>query len=207
MRQKTFKHYLLTFGMVFVFMLILEIISHSKGIYLLSGSLEPAEDSVWANTFSIFLYKDKEFVIGNYLIDILSLLIFPTLIAAIFFLIDFITGKIRKNRKVTPEVDKRLFEEFVEAIGSKLNKTHKFNAEDFRHFRENTKMQDCLKKLYEIYKYGEKEENNYHLVLRKFEKNTKEREAIEYLVAFTETKRKEAVAEELKKREKEEGSR
>jgi len=197
MKKKTFKYYLMTYIMVFVFLIILEVISHSKGDYLISSALEIKEGSIWASEFSIFIYKNVSFVVGKYVVDILCALIFPALMAFVFWLIDFVMDKIKsKPKKDDPKMDEKYYEDFVDEIGSKLNKTHKFNVEDFRHFRENTKVQECLKKLYQIYKSGETEENNYRLVLRKFDKGTQEREAIEYLIAFTETKRKEKETKE-----------
>lgn len=191
MKKGTPKYYILTFLMVFVFMTILMIISHAKGNYLISGTI--ATSGVWAKEFSIFLYKGHTYKLGLYLIDIGSIILFPVVFTMIFFLIDLGTGKIGNKKKQAAEKEEKKYETFIDEIGATLNTTHQFDVEDFRHFRDNAKFQEALKNLYKIYTDGENESTNntYFLIARKFEKGTKEREAVEYLITFTEQKRKE----------------
>ncbi len=183
MKKGSFKYYLVTFGLVFLFILIMLIMSHSQGLYLVSSQVKAT--GVWSKTFSIFLYKEKTFIIGNYLLDVLALIGFPVGFGLVFFGIDKLSYALKSKKKKEAEKEKEQYETFIDDIGAELNRVKKFNVEDFRHFRENEKMQECLKKLYFIYRDGETENNNYELVLRKFKKNTVERDAIEYLVSFT----------------------
>lgn len=189
MKRGTFKYYLITFLMVFGFMAVLMVISHIRGTYLVSSYI--TAKGVWANEFSIFLYKSRTFILGLYLLDILALVLFPVVFTGIFVLIDLAMGRLRTKKNAKKIDEKENYDKFVDSIGLDLSKTGKFNVEDFRHFRSNQKFQACLKTLYEIYSNGENEEKNYIHLLRKFDKGTKEKQAIEYLVAFTEKRRKE----------------
>ena len=186
MKKGTFKYYLGTFLMVFVFVLIMLIIAHAQGTYLVSSNI--TSTGVWAKVFHIFLYKNFDIVLGNYLLDLLCLFLFPLAFSLIFFGIDKITGLIKPKKKKTAEQEQLQYEKFCDDIASSLNKVKEFNVEDFRHFRSNNKFQECLKKLYLIYRDGESDNTNYALVLRKFEKGTTERNAIEYLITFTKKK-------------------
>lgn len=196
MKKGTFKYYLVTFAMVFVFMAVLMVVQHAKGAYLVSDSISVS--GVWANEISIFLYKSNTYKLGLYLIDIAALIVFPVVFTTLFFLIDLATGKIANKKKKGQAQEQEKYEHFVDDIGATLNSTHKFNVEDFRHFRDNQKFQDCLKNLYKIYIEGESETNSYYLILRKFDKGTQEREAIEYLITFTEKKHKEKLENDAK---------
>ena len=99
----------------------------------------------------------------------------------------------KTKKKALEEEDNKKYDTFVDTIGSELNKVKAFTVEDFRHFRENPKLQDCLKRLYDVYLYGEKEGSNYFLILRKFDKGTTERNAVEYLVTFTDKLREQNI--------------
>ena len=211
MKRGTFKYYLGTYLMVFVFVLIMMIIAHVQKTYLVSANL--VSSGAWAKTFHLFLYKDFEIVLGNYLLDILALVAFPLLFAGVFFAIDKATGAMKSKKKRNEEAERLAYEKFVDDIGSDLNKVKTFNVEDFRHFRSNEKFQDCLRKLFDIYRDGESDNTNYGLVLRKFDKGTVERNAIEYLITFTKRKaevdkdkieadRAERQAEALKEKER-----
>lgn len=186
MKRGTFKYYLGTFLMVFVFVLIMLVIAHAQGTYLVSSNV--TSKGVWSKSFHIFLYKNFDFVLGNYLLDLLCLFLFPLAFSIMFFMVDKLTGLIKPKNKKTAEQEQLAYEQFVDSIGASLNKVNDFNVEDFRHFRNNSKFQECLKKLYLIYRDGELENVNYSLVLRKFEKGTVERNAIEYLITFTKKK-------------------
>ena len=132
---------------------------------------------------------------SKFIFDLAAIFSFPAVLAIIFFLLDLGRGK--TGKKKTEQLEKEKYENFIDSIGKTLNQTHKFNVEDFRHFRENKKFQDCLKHLYEIYLNGETEELSYFTLLRKFDKGSQEREAMEFLITFTERKR----VEEAKKKE------
>ncbi len=195
MKRGTFKYYLITFLMVFVFMVIIMIVSHARDTYLISASINVK--GVWANEFSIFLYKNRTFLLGKYLLDLLMLFVFPLIFTMVFVIIDLAMGRLRTKKNKEASDSKEAYDKFIDEIGIELNKTRKFNVEDFRHFRSNVKFQGCLNTLYEIYKNGETENKSYLLLLRKFDKGTKEKEAMEYLVTFTERKRKEKVEKEF----------
>jgi len=201
MKKGTLKYYLSTFAMSYVFVLLLTIVSHSRGAYFVSGNLDFSGNM--AREITCFLYKGHTFVYGRFLIDEIGLIVFPIIFTFMFFLIDLLTKLIKGKKKREQEENERKYDEFVDDIGNELNRTHIFNQEDFRHFRENKKFQECLQKLYKIYTDGENEEVNYALVLRKFEKNTVERKAIEFLVVYTEKRRKlkETTSDENKKEE------
>ena len=196
MKKHGFTHYLKVFLLSFAFMIVLAVFSYTRKnaetgeyLYLVSSSINV--QGFWANEFVLF---GRTFKIGLLLIDLAAAIIFPLALTGIFLLLDIGRGKAGKKSK--EELNKERYEEFVDGIGHKLNQTHLFNVEDFRHFRENSKFQECLKKLYQIYSEGETEENTYFLVLRKFDKGTKERDAIEYLITYTGQKRQEFLDKE-----------
>lgn len=196
MKRHTFKHYLIVYSISFMFMVVLAVVAYLRvdqntgsHQYLISSSIPVS--GIMAETFTLF---GKEFVFGLFLVDVTAMILFPAALAFVFFLLDL--GRGRAGKKKTEEVEKEKYENFIDSIGKTLNQTHKFNVEDFRHFRENKKFQDCLKHLYEIYLNGETQELSYFLLLRKFDKGTQEREAMEFLITFTERKR---VEEEKKK--------
>jgi len=182
MKKRTPAYYLAVFGMLFAFMFILGIVSHAKGTYLVYNSLTTS--GIWSTEFSIFLYSGKTFILGPYLLDWAAIIVMPASLVLIFWLIDFSTGKLKGKKQKESEI----YESFVDSIGAELNGTHLFNVEDYRHFRENAKFQECIKTLYYIYDKGADDNHNYPLILRKFEKGTKERDAVEYLITFTEKK-------------------
>lgn len=196
MKRHTFKHYLIVFFISLAFMIVLGIVAYSrKDIitgshqYIVSSSVKVS--GAMANTFNIF---GKEFVLGLFLIDMVAVFGFPLALTLVFFLLDL--GRGRVGKKKPEQIEKEKFESFVDSIGRTLNQTHKFNVEDFRHFRENSKFQEALKRLYNIYLNGETEECSYFSIMRKFNKGTQEREAMEFLITFTERKR---VDEETKR--------
>ncbi|MCR5741096.1 MAG: hypothetical protein K6G38_01355 [Gammaproteobacteria bacterium] len=204
MKRRTFKHYLLVYGVSFLFMFVLAIVSYTRVNsetgeygYLVSSSINVS--GAMANEFSMF---GRPFIVGLFIIDMAAIFGFPLVLSLLFFIIDLARG--RTGKVSEEQVQKEAYEKFIDGIGSTLNKTHKFNVEDFRHFRENDKFQGCLKNLYEIYSNGETEENKYVLIIRKFQKGTKERDAMEFLVTFTEEKRQELVAKEKAKAVEEE---
>jgi len=180
MKKTGIKAYIPTFLMGIIFIGILTVMQETNGNFFfvqgLVGSVSKA---------------------GLYVLDWVFVLVFAVLFTAIFVVIDLVTGKFKTKSKLFKEYEQKHFDDFVDKIGGELNKVKLFNVEDFRHFRENNKLQECLKKLYQIYLYGETEECNYFLVLRKFQKGSTERSAIEYLVTFTEKERN-ANTEEIK---------
>lgn len=189
MKRRTFKHYLIVYAISFAFMVVLAVIAYMRTDantgshqYLVSSSLQVS--GAMAETFTLF---GKVFVLGLFLLDMVAVFFFPAALAIIFYLLDLGRGKVGKKK--TEEIEKEKYENFIDSIGKTLNQTHKFNVEDFRHFRENKKFQECLKHLYEIYLNGETEELSYFTLLRKFDKGTQEREAMEFLITFTERKR------------------
>ena len=197
MKRHTFKHYLIVYAISFMFMVVLAVIAYLRvdqntgsHQYLVSSTLSVS--GAMAQTFFMF---GKEFVLGLFLLDLAAIISFPAVLAIVFFLLDLGRGK--TGKKKTEQLEKEKYENFIDSIGKTLNQTHKFNVEDFRHFRENKKFQDCLKHLYEIYLNGETEELSYFTLLRKFDKGSQEREAMEFLITFTERKR----VEEAKKKE------
>lgn len=194
MKQKILKSYVVTFLMSFALILVLEIITHASGGYFLSSGM--TFEGKFAQTFNHFIFKSKEFVLGNYVVDLICLIAIPIVFTLLFFLIDVLTKVLKGKKKREAELEEMRYNDFADSIGKELNRLDTFSIEDFRHFRGNEKFQECLKKLYKIYKDGEDENNSYFLVLRKFEKRTKEREAIEYLITFTENKRKEKAGKE-----------
>ena len=202
MKRHTFKHYLIVFLISLAFMIVLAVVAYlRKDVntgghqYVVSSSINVT--GAMAQTFTLF---GIEFVVGLFLIDMVAVISFPLALSLIFFLLDL--GRGRVGKKKSEEVQKEKYETFIDSIGKTLNQTHKFNVEDFRHFRENKKFQECLKHLYDIYINGETEENSYYLMLRKFEKGSQEREAMEFLITFAERKKleesknKEEVSEE-----------
>ena len=98
------------------------------------------------------------------------------------------------------------YDEFINEVSRKMNESNAFNVEDYRHFRENQKFQETLKKLYMIYSEGETETLSYALLERKFKKGSKEKEAIDLLIAITKEKSavKETTNTEEEKEEKNE---
>ena len=195
MKRGTFKYYLITFLMVFVFMLVVMVISHARDAYLISTNIKVK--GIWASEFTMFLYKDRTFELGKYLLDLLMLVVFPLIFTLVFVVIDLSMGRLRTKKNKEAIDSKEAYDKFIDEIGIELNKTRKFNVEDFRHFRSNVKFQNCLNTLYEIYKNGESENKSYILLLRKFDKGTKEKEAMEYLVTFTDRKRKQKLEKEF----------
>ena len=186
MKKGSFKYYLGTYLITFVFVLIMIIISHAQKTYLVSANVEST--GAWAKVIHIFLYKDFDIVLGNYLLDLLCLILFPAVFSLLFFVIDKVTASIKPKNKRFKENEQLAYEKFVDEIGASLNRVKSFNVEDFRHFISNNKFQECLKKLFYIYRDGEDENNSYALVLRKFDKGSTERDAIEYLITFTKAK-------------------
>ena len=199
MEKRKFTYYLLVYGLSFVVMLMLMIFSYTRinnetgeyG-YFVSNSINVSGSM--AEEFAMF---GRSFKIGLFLIDIAALVLFPLALSLVFFLLDLGRGKIGKQSK--EKTDAESYEKFIDNIGTTLNQTHKFNVEDYRHFRENKKFQECLRSLYEIYVNGESDNYSYYLLMRKFDKGTKERDAIEFLITFAEQKRKEL---EEKRKEK-----
>lgn len=200
MKKRTPIYYLIMFLMVFVLMTVLTIVQHAKGAYLVSNTLEM--NGMWAEKFTIFLYKDYEFVIGLYILDLVAMILLPAILTVVFWLIDFVILKIKikRNKGEDPE----LYNKFIDEIGTELNSTHLFNVEDFRHFRENAKFQETLKELYFIYTKGPDDLHNYPHILHRFEKGTTERNAVEFLITFTEKKikAKPVITEETNKETK-----
>ena len=194
MKKNNFKYYLSTFLMVFAFVIILLIMAHSKGNYFIGTSIEPK--GKWAEEYHVFLYKNQTFIKGKYFVDLIAIIAVPLFFALMFAFVDFITNALKSKKKKAKETEEAKYDKFIDGIGAKLNETKMFNPEDFRHFRENNKFQECLKKLYQIYVNGETKEVNYFLLLRKFEKGTSERKAIEYLINYTEKLRGDMVVEE-----------
>ena len=201
MKKDSKRYYLSTFIMAFAFIFILTIISHAGGGYLISGSI--TFEGIWADTFQNFLYKDKTFIVGNYVLDIIAIFVFPLFFVIIFWLIDFLTKKLKSKKRRAEEEEREKYDEFINGVSKEMNATDKFNVEDYRHFRENQKFQECLKKLYLIYKEGETPNVNYALLERKFNKNSKEREAIDFLIDYTKRKRDEIESSNTPKTEEE----
>ena len=189
MKKESKRYYISTFIMALAFVLILNIITHAGGNYLISNSLEM--EGVWAQEFEIFLYKGKTFIVGNYVLDVVAIFAFPLFFVFIFWLVDFLVNKLKSKKRKAEEEAKMKYDEFINEISRKMNESNAFNVEDYRHFRENQKFQETLKKLYMIYSEGENENLSYVLLERKFRKGTKEKEAIDFLIAFTKEKRAE----------------
>lgn len=196
MKKGSFLYYLFLYGMVLVFMIVLVVSQHIKGGYLFLS--ETNATGFLANEFSIFLYKNRTFIVGLYILDIVSVVFGPALLVGAFFGIDKLTALIKKKKGVSQE-DTENYDKFVNAIGTDLNSTRKFNVEDFRHFRENSKFQNSLKDLFYIYDKGSDETHSYPLVLRRFEKGTKERDAVEYLITFSEKRKSDKALKEASK--------
>ncbi|MCR5564756.1 MAG: hypothetical protein K6F59_03030 [Gammaproteobacteria bacterium] len=201
MKKRTFKHYLLIYAVSFAVVLLFAVVAYSRKFedgsygYLVSSNIPVS--GAFASEFNMF---GRPVVVGLFLIDLAVMLVFPLVVCLVFFLMDL--GRGRAGKKTKEEINRESFEKFIDEIGRTLNQTHLFNVEDFRHFRENDKFQDCLKKIYEIYVHGETEELTYYSIIRKFQKGTKERDALEFLVTFGEKKRLEAIKlEEEKKKE------
>ena len=189
MKRHTFKHYLIVFLISLAFMIALAIVAYlRKDVntgthqYIVSSTINVS--GTMAQTFTLF---GIEFVLGLFLLDMVAVVCFPLALTIIFLMIDLARG--RAGKKKPEQIEKEKYETFIDGIGKTLNQTHKFNVEDFRHFRENKKFQECLKSLYQIYLNGETEECSYYLILRKFNKGTQEREAMEFLITFAERKR------------------
>ena len=183
MKKKPFKYYVFTFLLVFAFIAIVSIISHAKGTYFISNGMKFS--NVWAKEFNIFLYKGKVFTLGNYVVDILALIVIPFFFTIFFYLIDLFTSKLERKSKREKRLEEERYSNFIDDIGKELNKLNIFNVEDFRKFRESDKFQESLKKLYDIYKNGETENNNFSNILRKYKSKPTEKEAMEYLIDFT----------------------
>jgi len=199
MKKRNFKYYISTFFMVFAFVIILLVMAHARGNYFIGTNISVS--GKWAEEYHVFLYKNQTFIKGKYFVDLISLIAVPLFFSLMFALVDFVTSALKSKKKKEREKEETKYDAFIDGIGVKLNETKLFNPEDFRHFRENDKFQECLKKLYTIYKNGETKEVNYFLVLRKFDKGTSERKAIEYLVTYTEKLRNNKVSVEEAKNE------
>ena len=203
MKKRTFKHYLLIYGVSFAVVLLFAIFAYvrkdSAGEYGYLVSKNIPVSGIFAQEFTMF---GRPIVFGLFLVDLAVVILFPLTVVLVFFLMDL--GKGRAGKKTEEEINRESYEKFIDEIGKTLNQTHLFNVEDFRHFRENDKFQECLKRIYEIYLHGETEELTYYSIIRKFNKGTKERDALEFLVTFGEKKRLEAIRlEEEKKKEAE----
>jgi len=172
MKKNGFMQYIPTFVMGLIFIGILAIVQQTNGTYFFTKGLEGSMSKT-----------------GLIVLDWVFVVLFAVAFTLIFLIVDVVTGKFKTKTKLFKEYEQKHFDDFVDKIGGELNKVKIFNVEDFRHFRENNKLQDCLKKLYQVYLYGETEEVNYFLILRKFQKGSNERTAIEYLVTFTEKER------------------
>ncbi len=201
MKKRTFKHYLLVYGISLAVVLAFAVFAYFRkdadGNYGYLVSKNIPVSGVFAQEFTMF---GRPIVFGLFLIDLAVVIVFPMLVVLVFLLMDLGRGKTGKKTK--EDINRESFEKFIDEIGKTLNQTHLFNVEDFRHFRENDKFQECLKKIYEIYLHGETEELTYYSIIRKFQKGTKERNALEFLVTFGEKKRLEAIRlEEEKKKE------
>ena len=201
MKKRTFKHYLLVYGISLAVVLAFAVFAYFRkdtdGSYGYLVSKNIPVSGVFAQEFTMF---GRPIVFGLFLIDLAVVIVFPMLVVLVFLLMDLGRGKTGKKTK--EDINRESFEKFIDEIGKTLNQTHLFNVEDFRHFRENDKFQECLKKIYEIYLHGETEELTYYSIIRKFQKGTKERNALEFLVTFGEKKRLEAIRlEEEKKKE------
>ena len=189
MKKDSKRYYLSTFIRALAFVLILTVITHAGGNYLISNEMKM--DGVWAGEFQIFLYKDKTFIVGNYIIDIGAIFIFPLFFVFVFWFIDFLVNKLKSKKRKAEEEAKMKYDDFINEVSRKMNESDAFNVEDYRHFRENAKFQDCLRKLYVIYSEGENENASYSLLERRFKKGSKEKEAIDFLIEFTKEKTKE----------------
>ena len=187
MKKESKRYYISTFIMALAFVLILNVITHAGGNYLISENIQM--EGIWAEEFEIFLYKDKTFIVGNYFLDVIAIVVFPLFFVFIFWLVDFLVNKLKSKKRRAEEEAKMKYDEFINEISRKMNESNAFNVEDYRHFRENQKFQEALKKLYMIYSEGENENLSYALLERKFRKGTKEKEAIDFLIAFTKEKR------------------
>ena len=198
MKKESKRYYISTFIMALAFVLILNVITRAGGTYLISGNIEM--DGVWAQEFEIFLYKDKTFIVGNYVLDLIAIFVFPLFFVFIFWLVDFLVNKLKSKKRRAEEEAKMKYDEFINEVSRKMNESNAFNVEDYRHFRENQKFQETLKKLYMIYSEGETETLSYALLERKFKKGSKEKQAIDLLIAIT----KEKSAEKETNPEKEE---
>ena len=201
MKKRTFKNYLLIYGLGLMAILVFSIFAYTRKNattgeygYLVSSNIEVSGG--WANEFTMF---GRSFILGIFLIDLSVIILMPALLSFIIFLMDY--GRGRVGKKTPKEIEREAYEVFVGDIGSTLNQTHKFNVEDFRHFRESDKFQNALQTLYKIYLNGETEENSYFKLIKKFQKGTKERDAVEFLVTFTEKKRLDSVMKEKEKEE------
>lgn len=186
MKKESKRYYISTFIMALAFVLILNVITHAGGNYLISGNIEM--DGVWAQEFEIFLYKDKTFIVGNYVLDLIAIFVFPLFFVFIFWLVDFLVNKLKSKKRRAEEEAKMKYDEFINEVSRKMNESNAFNVEDYRHFRENQKFQETLKKLYIIYSEGETETLSYALLERKFKKGSKEKQAIDLLIAITKEK-------------------
>ena len=191
MEKRKLSYYLIVYGLSFIVMLMLMIFSYTRVNaetgeygYFVSNSINVSGSM--ADEFFMF---GRSFKIGLFLIDTAALILFPLALTLVFLLLDLGRGRVGKKSK--EQSNKESYEKFIDDIGNTLNQTHLFNAEDYRHFRENSKFQECLKSLYDIYVNGESETHSYYLLMRKFDKGTKERDAIEFLITFAEKKRKE----------------
>lgn len=204
MKKEKNRYYLSVYIMSFAFILILTIISHINGEYLISGNLEM--NGIFAEEFEIFLYKDKTFVTGKYIIDIVSIFIFPFLFLFMFWLIDVVLKLLKGKKKRQAEIEQMKYDEFIKNISREMNASDAFNVEDYRHFRENAKFQETLKRFYSIYQEGENANISYSLLERKFNKGSKEREAVTFLIPYVKKLREEKLANETpnEKEEKDE---
>ena len=204
MKKRTFKHYLLVYGISFLVILVFAIFAYTRKNaegeygYLVANNI-PVK-GIFAEEFTMF---NRPIKFGLFLIDLALLFVFPLAVTLVFFLMDLGKGRAGK-KKEEAHPNRESFEMFIDSIGKTLNQTHKFNVEDFRHFRESEKFQNCLKSIYNIYVNGETEELTYYSIIRKFDKKTKERDALEFLVTFAEKKRLEAIRLEAEANEKEE---
>lgn len=178
LKKETIKYYVGTFVMSTIFMIAMAIVSHTQGRYLLSSSISGTGDT-------ITLYGDKVFYVNQYIVDIIFVVVFPFVFTGIFAVIELLSKKLKSKKKRQAEREEEDYSDFVNSVSVSLGSIKKYNVEDFRHFRENKKFQEVLKKLFLIYRDGESENNTYMLCLRKFDKGSKEREATEYLVTFT----------------------
>ena len=110
---------------------------------------------------------------------------YPFLVVIMLFFYKRLTSKMFKK------LDRQNQEQnFILHMSGFVKDELKFEVEDFRRLRENDKFQKALFDAYTIYLDGETAEFSYEKIAQKFEKGTKEQQAVDIVIRETKILRK-----------------
>lgn len=130
----------------------------------------------------IFFYTLYRLIFEDALIsEVYTIWFLPLFFVIIYYGSDFVLDAIF-NRKKKIDYESK----FLDAIGEWMRKAQIFTIEDFRRLQINHKFQRSLTIAYNIYKEGETDAYNIGNLKRKFDKNTVEERALNFVIDYLE---------------------